>query len=55
MIGELWDGPQHERPDDELDEEAEAFDEEPEPDDELETWKMIRRYAPGDDELGGAF
>lgn len=48
MIGELWDDPRDERPEEDLEDDAEPFDEDSELDDELETWKVIERYVPAD-------
>jgi hypothetical protein len=56
MVGELWNDPPDEIADEELDDAADAFDEEePEPDDELETCQLIRRYVPTEDDLHESF
>ncbi|HSO05785.1 MAG TPA: hypothetical protein VLW45_00985 [Pelomicrobium sp.] len=48
MIGELWDDPRDERPEEDLDDDPEVFDEDSELDDELETLKVTGRYVPAD-------
>lgn len=52
MIDETWDDPRDELPQEDLEDDADAFDEDSELDDELETWKVIERYRPADAGFG---
>ncbi len=46
MLGEPWDDPRDERPEEDLDDDPDVFDEESVLDDDLEALKMISRRAP---------
>lgn len=48
MIGELWDDPRDEVPDEDLDDDPDALDDESDCDEELEIWKVIERYVPAE-------
>ena len=52
MVGELWEEGAIERIDDDIDEDFDPLDDDVELDDDLETWRALRRYVSIETEAG---